>query len=77
MNLRLSGALLLLLVSLSCETLPTGPGGPPDLKPRNTPVQVGEMTPGFSLDDQNGQKITLSSVRASAPTVLVFYRGNW
>jgi peroxiredoxin len=40
-------------------------------------VQVGETAPDFSLDDQNGQKVMLSIVRAAAPTVLVFYRGNW
>ena len=77
MNLRLSAALLLSLISLSCETLHTGTGGLPDLKPRNSPVQVGEVAPDFILDDQNGQKVTLSAARASAPTVLVFYRGNW
>lgn len=75
MNLRLAGIVLLLLTSLSCKNLTTGRTD--DLSPRNSPVQVGDMAPNFSLDDQKGQKVTLSTVRASGPTVLVFYRGNW
>ena len=47
------------------------------LKPRASAVQIGEMAPDFTLEDQHSQKITLSSARGSVPSVLVFYRGNW
>lgn len=48
-----------------------------ELKPRSSPVQVGELAPDFTLEDHNGQKTTLSAARGSMPTVLVFYRGDW
>ena len=44
---------------------------------RNTPVAIGETAPDFTLDDQNGKKVTLSSSRGKSPVVLVFYRGYW
>ena len=48
-----------------------------ELKPRTSAVQVGEMAPNFTLEDQHNQKVNLSTARGSAPTVLVFYRGYW
>jgi len=69
--------LLLLLVS-SCTKEPnTASVKDADLTPRTTPVAVGEIAPNFTLEDQNGQKITLAAARRTAPTVLAFYRGNW
>ena len=44
---------------------------------RRSPVQVGEMAPDFTLEDQQGRKVTLSAARGKMPTVLVFYRGYW
>ena len=37
----------------------------------------GERAPDFTLEDQDGRAITLSSFQAHAPVVLVFYRGHW
>ncbi len=75
MNLRVAGAITLIIGSVACATkLNSSPG---DLKPRDSPVAVGEMAPDFTLEDQNNRKVTLSSARGSMPTVLVFYRGNW
>ncbi len=48
-----------------------------ELKPHASAVQIGEMAPNFTLEDHHNQKVTLSAARASAPTVLVFYRGYW
>ncbi|MDQ6653890.1 MAG: redoxin domain-containing protein [Acidobacteriota bacterium] len=48
-----------------------------ELKPRTSAVQIGEMAPDFTLEDQQNQKVTLSAARGSAPGVLVFYRGYW
>jgi cytochrome oxidase Cu insertion factor (SCO1/SenC/PrrC family) len=75
MNLRIFGAITLLIGSTACAKLSSSSTG--DLKPRNSPVAVGEFAPDFTLDDQNNQKVTLSSARGSMPTVLVFYRGYW
>ena len=75
MKPKLFAAIGILIVSLSCST-----GKDPaahQLEPRNSPVQIGEIAPDFTLEDQNGQKVTLSSARGSAPVVLVFYRGHW
>lgn len=44
---------------------------------RTTPVKVGDTAPDFTLEDQNGQKVTLSESRSKSPVVLVFYRGYW
>jgi peroxiredoxin len=41
------------------------------------PVAVGDAAPDFTLEDQNGKKITLSDARGKNPVVLVFYRGYW
>lgn len=38
-------------------------------------VKVGDRAPDFTLEDQNGQKVTLS--KADRTTLLVFYRGYW
>jgi cytochrome oxidase Cu insertion factor (SCO1/SenC/PrrC family) len=44
---------------------------------RSTPVGVGDVAPNFTLEDQNGAKVTLSNARGKSPVVLVFYRGYW
>lgn len=78
MNLRIAGAVTLIIGSIACTTkLNSSLSDNGDLKPRDSPVAVGEMAPDFTLEDQNNRKVTLSSARGSMPTVLVFYRGNW
>jgi len=78
MNLRVAGAITLIIGSIACATkLNSSSSSDGDLKPRNSPVAVGEIAPDFTLDDQNNRKVTLSSARGSMPTVLIFYRGNW
>ena len=44
---------------------------------RNGPISVGEVAPDFTLEDQDGHRVTLSAVRGKSPVVLVFYRGYW
>ncbi len=44
---------------------------------RSSPVNVGEMAPDLTLEDQDGRKVSLSSARGKRPVVLVFYRGYW
>ena len=43
----------------------------------SAPVAVGEPAPDFTLEDQNGNNVTLSAVRGKSPVVLAFYRGYW
>ena len=40
-------------------------------------VKVGQKAPEFSLPDQLGETVTLSSVLERGPAVIVFYRGEW
>ena len=78
MNLKVARAITFLVLTVSCTTrLKPALSGSEDLRPRSSPVQVGETAPDFTLLDQHDQKVTLSSTRGSMPTVLVFYRGNW
>lgn len=77
MNLKVLGVITLIIGSFACAKLNSPLTGAGDLKPRNSPVVVGEVAPDFTLEDHNNRKVTLSSARGSMPTVLVFYRGNW
>jgi len=77
MNTKLAVVSLLFLIALSCSNPRVNSGLDAELQPRNEPLKVGEMVPNFTLEDQNGQKVTLSALTRSAPTVLAFYRGNW
>ena len=74
MRLKIAGTIAILIVGLSCGAVQKSPSD--DLVPRTSPVQVGEIAPNFTLEDQNHQRVELSSARG-APTVLVFYRGYW
>jgi len=74
MNLKVATTIAFLVLTVSCANKQPGSE---DLRPRDTPVQVGEAAPDFTLSNQHDQKVTLSSTRGSMPTVLVFYRGNW
>jgi len=42
----------------------------------NLDLQVGQQAPDFTLDDENGEKVTLSDLRGQ-PVVLVFYPFDW
>ena len=73
MKLRAAGALVVLLLGLSCASVRESNSG--ELKPRTSPVQVGEVAPNFTLKDQQNRNISLPLGKASA--VMVFYRGHW
>ncbi len=47
------------------------------LKTRTTPVDPQADAPSFSLPDHNGKQVSLDSLTANGPAVLVFYRGYW
>jgi cytochrome oxidase Cu insertion factor (SCO1/SenC/PrrC family) len=40
-------------------------------------VKTGQQAPDFTLEDTDGNKITLSDFRGKKTVVLVFYRGYW
>lgn len=42
-----------------------------------TRLKIGEKAPDFTLEDQDGKPVTLSSYRNRRAVVLVFYRGYW
>lgn len=44
---------------------------------RTSPVAVSEEAPDFTLEGDQGARITLSAARGKTPVVLVFYRGYW
>jgi len=48
-----------------------------DQSAETAPVQVGEKAPDFTLEDQEGKKVALSSQYGKTTMVLVFYRGSW
>lgn len=73
MTLQISGAIALMMASISCSIIQDAS----KLAARPTPVQVRELAPDFNLEDQSNRKVTLSSGFGKAPTVLVFYRGSW
>jgi hypothetical protein len=40
-------------------------------------VKVGDRAPDFTLENMDGQRVTLSDVYRRRNVVLVFYRGQW
>lgn len=69
---------LSLLSGISCVSEQTASmQQPPAKQGRTSPVVVGEAAPDFTLEDQQGRKVTLSGARGKSPVVLVFYRGYW
>ncbi len=52
--------------------------GERDLPPADLDrVREGSLAPDFTLQDQDGKLVTLSSFRGKKKVVLVFYRGYW
>lgn len=44
---------------------------------RTQPVRNGDEAPDFTLEDIQGNPVTLSTARGKTATVVVFYRGYW
>jgi hypothetical protein len=40
-------------------------------------IATGDSLESFTLDDSNGNPVTLDQLVASGPAVIVFYRGGW
>jgi len=74
---RIAGLFVLFCgIALTTVAYPLG-GNPGDEAKRSAPVSVGEEAPDFTLEDIQGNPVTLSATRGKVPTVLVFYRGYW
>ena len=79
MWLRGWAGVVLLLVSLAQASLSqsyTRDSTVDDVK-RIEPVRNGEEAPDFTLEDLQGNTVTLSEARGKTATVVVFYRGYW
>ena len=67
-RLALALAFALLVPSLACTKL----------EPTEARTLTGEQAPDFSLVDQAGETVTLTSlIGEGKPALLVFYRGHW
>ena len=78
MSFRNLAALVLLVATIAQPGVSRVLRGNPNDEPqRAEPVGVGEKAPDFTLEDLQGNHVTLSSTRGKMPTVLVFFRGYW
>lgn len=64
--LRVPTVVLSLALAASC--------GP--IRSTSTPLDVGVTAPAFTLPDQAGREVSLASLTATGPAVLVFNRGH-
>jgi cytochrome oxidase Cu insertion factor (SCO1/SenC/PrrC family) len=72
-----AGAFFLCL-AFSMAQAQLGPKDGADLSPTDLErVKVGDKAPDFTLENMDGQKLTLSEVYSKRNVVLVFYRGQW
>jgi cytochrome oxidase Cu insertion factor (SCO1/SenC/PrrC family) len=75
--LALIGQFIAIAQSLQ-DSVELGPKDGKQLPPADlNRVKVGDEAPDFSLEDQDGRVVTLSSFRGKKAVVLVFYRGKW
>ena len=65
-NLLLAAALLAAPPALSADEAKPAPAPPPQIK-------VGSVAPDFTMKDQAGKDVTLSSFRGKKNVVLAFY----
>jgi cytochrome oxidase Cu insertion factor (SCO1/SenC/PrrC family) len=69
---------LFLLLSSSVAHAQLGPKDGGNLKHTDLErVHVGETAPDFTLENMDGNRITLSDFRGKKNVILVFYRGQW
>jgi cytochrome oxidase Cu insertion factor (SCO1/SenC/PrrC family) len=67
-----------LLITPMPASAQLGPKDGADLSPTDLErVKPGQLAPDFTLQNQNGQNVSLSDYRGKKSVVLVFYRGHW
>ena len=69
---------LLMVLTSSAAYAQLGPKGGIEPKPTDLErVKVGDVAPDFTLENMDGNRISLSDFRGKKSVVLVFYRGQW
>jgi cytochrome oxidase Cu insertion factor (SCO1/SenC/PrrC family) len=69
-----------LVLALACPVAyaQLGPKDATNLKPADLErVKAGDAAPDFTLENTDGNRITLSEFRGKKSVILVFYRGQW
>lgn len=75
---RLSGFLFCLFLMLSTAHAQLGPKDGANLAPTDLDrIKIGQPAPDFTLENMDGNRLTLSDFRGKKNVVLVFYRGQW
>lgn len=72
-------AMLAALLTVACSSSPAttdAPEAAPQSESTAT-LSVGDAAPAFSLPSGAGEAVSLASLTADGPAVLVFYRGDW
>jgi cytochrome oxidase Cu insertion factor (SCO1/SenC/PrrC family) len=75
---RLAVSIAFLVLSIAVAQAQLGPKDGGNLKPTDLEkVSVGETAPDFTLENLDGNRISLSDFRGKKNVILVFYRGHW
>lgn len=75
---RVAAALAFLSILVSVAHAQLGPKDGVNLTSTDLEkVKVGDSAPDFTLENMDGQRVTLSEFRGKKNVVLVFYRGQW
>jgi len=75
---RLAVSIAFLVLSVAVAQAQLGPKDGGNLKPTDLErVNVGETAPDFTLENFDGNRISLSDFRGKENVILVFYRGHW
>lgn len=73
----LAGVVLLATIAQASLSQSYTRGSSVDETKRIEPVRNGEEAPDFTLEDLQGNPVTLSEARGKTASVVVFYRGYW
>lgn len=67
-----------ILFSIAAVHAQLGPKDGANVRPTDLErITVGDQAPDFTLEDTDGNRISLSDFRGKKHVVLVFYRGHW
>ncbi len=75
--MKFSLALALALLGAGCSTPASRAAAKMPASESTTTLSVADAAPAFSLASPDGSEVSLASLTASGPAVLVFYRGDW
>jgi hypothetical protein len=73
-----AAACCLFCLAISVANAQLGPKDGTNLSPTDLErVKIGDTAPNFTLENMDGERITLSESYRNRNVVLVFYRGQW